>query len=79
MRLFSPCLFGHFDRYRERLDDGTYALVCSKCGDHLPVNTSKVLTGPAHHQRSDLGRVRTKAQREPAPNVTKFRERQSQR
>ena len=27
------CLFGHADRVRERLDDGTYALVCPECHD----------------------------------------------
>lgn len=27
------CLFGHADRIRERLDDGTYALVCPECRD----------------------------------------------
>jgi hypothetical protein len=33
MNLFLTCLFRHGDYLRERLPDGTYALVCSECGD----------------------------------------------
>jgi hypothetical protein len=33
MNLFFSCILRHGDRIRERLDDGTYALVCSECGD----------------------------------------------
>jgi hypothetical protein len=43
MNLFFSCIFSHGDRIRERLADGSYALVCSECGDVKAIFPDQVL------------------------------------
>jgi Zn ribbon nucleic-acid-binding protein len=42
MNFLLSCLFGHGDRLRERLEDGTYVLRCAQCGHDQPVLPDQV-------------------------------------